>query len=131
MTSNGALAKGISSVSCISMLRMEGSGMLRMRGASGRLFGALARARVNVIIITQASSQNSISFGVAAKDTDRACRASNEEFAAERKERLIDDIVIARDLSIVAVVGEGMQKRIGTAGGFSTRWLGMASTSSR
>ena len=116
VTSNGALAKGISSVSCISMLRMEGSGMLRMRGASGRLFGALARARVNVIIITQASSQNSISFGVAAKDTDRACHAINEEFAQERKERLINDVVVARDLSIVAVVGEGMQHRIGTAG---------------
>ena len=115
-TSNGALAKGISSVSCVTMLRVEGSGMLRMRGASGRLFSALSRARVNAIIITQASSQNSISFGVAAKDTDRACRAIDEEFREEHKERLIDETVVARDLSIVAVVGEGMQHRIGTAG---------------
>jgi len=115
-TSNGALAKGISSISGVVMLRVEGSGMLRVRGASGRLFGALSRARVNVIIITQASSQNSISFGISTKDTDRACRAINEEFAVERVEHLVDDIVIARDLSIVAVVGEGMQHRVGTAG---------------
>ena len=113
---DGTLARGISSICGVAVLRLEGSGMLRTRGVSGRLFGALAHARVNVILITQASSQNSISFALAAKDTDRAARAINEEFATERKEHLIDDVFVERDLAILAVVGEAMPHRIGVAG---------------
>src|SRR3989338_10858056 len=74
---DGTLARGISSICDVAVLRLEGSGILRARGASGRLFGALARARVNIILIMQASSQNSISFALAARDVERAARAIN------------------------------------------------------
>jgi len=113
---DGTLARGISSICDVAVLRLEGSGILRARGASGRLFGALARARVNIILIMQASSQNSISFALAARDVERAARAINEEFAVERAEHLIDDVVILRDLAVLAVVGEAMPHRVGVAG---------------
>ena len=107
------LVRGISSFGGIAMVQVQGGGMLRTRGASGRLFGALARARVNVLLITQASSQNSISFAVREKDVARAREAIEEEFAAERSARLIDDIGVTRGLSIIAIVGEGMRHRAG------------------
>ncbi len=113
---NGHLAKGISSVSGIAMLQVQGAGMLRTKGASGRLFAALARARVNVILITQASSQNAISFAVNERDVARARDAIDSEFAAERASKLIEEVGITRDLSIVAVVGERMRHIPGVSG---------------
>lgn len=113
---DGELARGISSVSQIAMLQVEGSGMVGTRGGAGRLFNALARARVNVILITQASSQHSISFAVAPKDADRAVVAIEEEFIFERRSRIIDPVKVDRDLCILAVVGERMKQRRGIAG---------------
>ena len=109
------LVKGITSMSDVVVIQVEGSGMVGVRGTSGRLFGALARAGVNVILITQASSQHSISFAVARRDAERAADAIEEEFTLERRARLIDPISIERDLSILAIVGEGMKHRRGIA----------------
>lgn len=115
-TQNGGSAKGISSISNVTMLQVEGSGMSRIRGAAGRLFASLARGRINVILITQNSSQSSISFAIAPRDAARSVAAINGEFALERSEHLVDDVIIRRDLSILAVVGEGMRHRHGVAG---------------
>jgi aspartokinase/homoserine dehydrogenase 1 len=113
---HGALARGISSVGDIVMLRLEGSGMVSTRGSAGRLFTALAQAHVNVILITQASSQHSISLAVSPKDVERAVQAIEEEFVFEQRTRLIDPVKVRRGLSILAVVGEGMKHRRGIAG---------------
>lgn len=115
-TSNGAFAKGISSIGSIAILQVSGSGMQAIPGASGRLFGALGRARVNVILIAQASSQNTISFAVAPKDVERSCLAIEEEFALERGNGLINAIDVMEELSVIAVVGENMRSRPGVAG---------------
>src|SRR3989344_4541243 len=111
---NGAIAKGISSVGGIAMFQVEGVGMLHTKGAAGRIFAALARVRVGVLLITQASSQNSISFAVYERHVERARAAIEEEFAAERARNLIA-IGLERDLSIIAVVGEGMHHMPGVA----------------
>ena len=113
---NGALAKGISSINDIAMLQVEGNALPRLRGAAGRIFAALAESRINVILITQASSQHSVSFAVAPQDAEHARKSIETEFRFERESGFIDDISIRRDLSIIAIVGEGMRENTGTAG---------------
>ncbi|MEK7106846.1 MAG: bifunctional aspartate kinase/homoserine dehydrogenase I [Patescibacteria group bacterium] len=116
--SDGNLIKGISAVSGIAMLSLRGIGMAGATGVSGRLFGALGREKINVILITQASSEHSISIAVASSDAERAKSAIEKEFAPERAARSIDDVLIERELSIIAIVGEGMRHQRGLAGRF-------------
>jgi aspartokinase/homoserine dehydrogenase 1 len=113
---SGRLAKGITSKSGIAIMRLQGSGMLRIRNALARLFDALARSKVSALMITQASSQNSITLAFVEKDVAAARHAIETEFALERKARHLDPIVTEHDLSIIAVVGEGMRNHPGIAG---------------
>ncbi len=113
---DGALAKGISSIGNVSTLLIGGSGMVSVEGAAGRLFGALSRQKINVILITQASSQNSISIAVASKDAEAARAAIEGEFAHERRERLIDAVEVRHELAVMAIVGERLQHQRGIAG---------------
>jgi len=110
--------KGITSVNNIAVIQVEGSGLSSVRGASGRLFGSLARAKVNVILITQASSQHSISLVVTTSEAERAREAIEEEFVLELQSRLINPVIITPNLSILSIVGEGMKNRRGIAGRF-------------
>jgi len=112
------LVRGISSVNEISILRIQGGGMSGIYGTSGRLFGALGKAKVNVVLITQGSSENSITIAVAPRDAEIAKNAIDTEFEHERKARLINDVIVEKDLSIITVVGEGMRERRGMAGRF-------------
>lgn len=111
-----ALATGITSVHDIAILEIEGSGMASARGATGRLFGALAREKVNVLLITQASSQHSITVAVAPSDAERARGAIEEEFALERASNLVNDVKVGTGFSIIAVVGERLRNRPGISG---------------
>ncbi|OGG53273.1 bifunctional aspartate kinase/homoserine dehydrogenase I [Candidatus Kaiserbacteria bacterium RIFCSPLOWO2_12_FULL_53_8] len=110
--------KGITSINDVAVIQVEGNGMVNVRGASGRLFGSLARANVNVVMITQASSQHSISLAVSRADSERARDVIEEEFVIERHAHLVDPVRIEHDLSILAIVGEGMKERRGIAGRF-------------
>ncbi|HMB68344.1 MAG TPA: aspartate kinase, partial [bacterium] len=112
----GYTVRGIASIPLVDLLRLEGDGMLGVPGIAGRLFGALARHGVSVILITQASSEHSICFAVAPEATERAALGVEEEFGAERRAGLIDELVIERDLAVVAVVGAGMREKTGVAG---------------
>jgi bifunctional aspartokinase / homoserine dehydrogenase 1 len=114
--SNGHLIKGISSISDIAILRVQGAGMVGVAGTSKRLFGALAKESVNVILITQASSEHSICVAINSKNVERARNAVEEEFSLEIKTKLMEDVVLEEDLSIIAVVGENMRHRHGIAG---------------
>src|SRR3989344_1608970 len=111
-----ALATGITSINDMAILEVEGGGMVSARGAVGRLFSALAREKVNVVLITQASSQNSITIAVAPKDADCAKLAIEEEFALERAANLIDKVEVRTGLSVIAVVGERLRRQPGIAG---------------
>jgi aspartokinase/homoserine dehydrogenase 1 len=100
--------KGISSISDITVLRLEGSGMIGVVGITARLFGALSKSQVNIIFLTQGSSEQSICFGIMPHDTDIAVRAVNEEFKSEMESTFINPIVVERKQSVIAVVGENM-----------------------
>jgi aspartokinase/homoserine dehydrogenase 1 len=108
--------RGISSIHHVALFRLQGDGMVGVPGIAARLFGALAERRINVILITQASSEHSICFAVAPEAVDDAQEAVYDEFRLERTAGLIDDVVIERELSVIAVVGEGMRERPGIAG---------------
>jgi bifunctional aspartokinase / homoserine dehydrogenase 1 len=109
--------KGISSIKDIALLSLEGSGMVGVIGVAQRLFTALARERVSVIMITQASSEHSICIAVEPNAADVAARAINEEFHYEITiSRQINATKVERQLSVIAVVGGNMRHTPGIAG---------------
>jgi aspartokinase/homoserine dehydrogenase 1 len=115
-SNDGKAVKGITSISNIALLRVQGSGMVGVAGVSARLFGALAKESISVILITQASSEHSICFAVKPEEAPLAVKLINEEFAIEIQRSEIDKVVAEYDLSIVAIVGENMKKTSGVAG---------------
>ncbi len=106
---------GISSMDEIALLQIQGSGMIGVTGTARRLFGALAGAGVNVILITQASSEHSICAGILSADASSARQAVQESFAKELNEGLIDEVSIEDGLAVLAVVGERMRRKMGLA----------------
>lgn len=108
--------KGISSISGITLLTLQGIGMVGVTGISMRLFSALARVDVNVILISQASSENSISVAIAERDMEKADVAIRMEFEREIAKGQINKIEAESELSIVAIVGENMKHTTGIAG---------------
>jgi len=109
------IVKGISSLSNICLLNVEGSGMVGVTGVSGRLFTALSREKINVILISQASSEHSICLAIDASEAAKAKRVIETEFQFEIRNGQIDEVVVQRDLCIVAIVGENMKHLPGTA----------------
>jgi len=110
------LVKGISSISDIALLRIEGSGMVGVSGIAGRLFAVLAKHQINIILITQASSEHSICLAVEPQVAEKARRIIEHEFELERQAHRIDPVVIKDGLSILAAVGEKMHHSPGLAG---------------
>ena len=114
-SSNGSRSpiKGISSIDHIDLITLQGPSMVGVTGTSMRLFGSLAKRNVNIILITQASSEYSITFAVNPPDTKKAVEAINQEFEREVTFKKELKIVIERDLSIIAIVGERMKNTPG------------------
>ena len=108
--------KGISSINNISILNLEGSGMVGKSGFSGRLFSLLAREQINIILITQSSSEHSITFAIQPGDTEKACLLIEQEFELELIAQKLDPVVIEQNLAIIAVVGENMKQTPGVSG---------------
>ncbi len=115
-STNGKIIKGISSMNGVSLLSLQGSGLLGVVGASMRLFATLARENINVILISQASSEHSICFAIESRFSAKAKAAIEKEFQYEIRNEEIDDVPVESDLSIVAVVGDGMKHSPGTSG---------------
>jgi aspartokinase/homoserine dehydrogenase 1 len=108
--------KGISSIDGISLFTVQGLGMVGVTGIAMRLFGALAKEDINVILISQASSENSISFAIDSARGKAAEAAIMGEFDREINSGLINKIGSEEDLCIVAIVGENMKHSAGIAG---------------
>lgn len=108
--------KGISSINAVSVLNLSGSGMIGKAGFSGRLFTLLARKQINVILITQSSSEHSITFAVHPSDALRAKRLIEQEFELELEAKKLLPLVIEDHLSVLAIVGENMKQTPGMSG---------------
>jgi aspartokinase/homoserine dehydrogenase 1 len=107
------LITGISSIEAIALLRLEGSGMVGVAGVSMRLFAALAKKEISVILITQASSEHTICFAVLPDFAEEAKNAIEKEFALEVSLHMIEPVSVEKDVSIVSIVGENMRKMPG------------------
>jgi aspartokinase/homoserine dehydrogenase 1 len=110
------IIRGISSINSISLLSLEGSGMVGIPGFSKRLFETLAGKNINVILITQSSSEHSICVGISESDSVNAQTAIDLAFAYEIETGKVDPVKVEYGLSIVAVVGEQMKSHPGISG---------------
>ena len=113
---NGNIITGISSINKIALLSLEGSGMVGIPGFSKRLFEALANNGINVILITQASSEHSICVGVDEHFIARAKDTIDKAFAFEIEKGAVNPLSIETDLSIIALVGDKMKSHPGISG---------------
>jgi aspartate kinase len=112
---NGAV-KGITAISHVSIVTVEGSGFLGVASVTGRVFGAIGRAGINVYMISQASSQHSLSFLVPNADGPRAMQLLEQELELELHRQTVLSISLNPDLAAIAVVGAGMRGTPGVAG---------------
>lgn len=116
VTRNGSSIRGISSIDKISLISLEGSGMVGIPGFSKRLFEALALEKINVILITQSSSEHSICVAIDAANTTQAKLVVEKAFSYETETGKIDPLVIEINQSILALVGDNMKSHTGIAG---------------
>ncbi|MCK7554545.1 aspartate kinase [Chitinophaga sedimenti] len=107
---------GISGIQHIALLTLEGSGMVGIPGFSKRLFDALLKERINVILITQSSSEHSITVGIHETDMLKAKAAVDSEFSQEIFDKKIAPLLVEKDLCIVAAVGDNMKNYHGLSG---------------
>ena len=108
--------KGISHIDKITLITLEGPGMIGVSGSSKRLFEVLSHKNINVIFITQASSEHSICIGILNIDAAVAEEAINSAFEAEILQNKIDPCIVEKNLCIIALVGENMKNHQGLSG---------------
>ncbi len=114
--SKAVTVRGLSSVDGIALLTLEGGSLIGRPGFSSRIFSALAQAGVNVTLITQSSSENSLTVGIAESDLDAGLAALESDLASDITLNRLAPIRVDESLSIVALVGTGMERAIGVSG---------------
>jgi aspartokinase/homoserine dehydrogenase 1 len=108
--------KGISSINKVSLLTVQGIGMIGVTGIAMRLFKSMARKNINVILISQASSENSISLVIDSAMTDTAVQLVEEEFETEITLNQINKVSVEPNMAVIAIVGENMKHTTGISG---------------
>ncbi len=117
-TQSDSCVCGFSSIDKIALINVEGSGLIGVQGVAKRLFGTLEHLGINVILISQASSEHSITFATPIEDAVPAKEAIEEEFQKELDRNRISKIDVNIPCAIVAAVGDGMKELTGVAGRF-------------
>jgi aspartokinase/homoserine dehydrogenase 1 len=107
---------GIASIEPVALVNIEGGGMVGVPGIAARIFSTLARAAVNIIMISQASSEHSICVVFRQQEADRALAALREELAPEIRAKQIQNFDLRKDLAILAAIGENMRGTPGISG---------------
>lgn len=110
------IIRGISSINNVALVSLEGSGMVGIPGFSKRLFESLANEQVNVILITQSSSEHSICVAINAEDIHKAKYTVDRAFEFEINNGKVEPLAVETDLSIIAVVGDKMKSHPGISG---------------
>ena len=113
---NGEIVKGISHIDKVALINLEGSGMIGITGFSRRFFEALSDSNINVIMITQASSEHSICIAVKEEEVLEAKKAIDKKFAFEISNNKVAPAKIEKDMVNIAVVGEKMKDHQGISG---------------
>lgn len=113
-----AFVRGISCLKKTAIISVSGSGMKGRSGTASRVFAAVSQAGISVLLITQSSSEYTISFCVRDDYADAARDAISKEFELEIREGVINPIEVYKDYAIVSIVGDGMKQQRGVAGKF-------------
>ncbi|MEO8821475.1 MAG: bifunctional aspartate kinase/homoserine dehydrogenase I [Ginsengibacter sp.] len=108
--------RGISSINKIVLISLEGSGMAGVPGFSKRLFETLANEQINVILITQSSSEHSICVGIEEPSAEKAKAAIDKEFGFEIERLKVEPLIVEKNLAIIALVGDKMKSHPGISG---------------
>jgi aspartokinase/homoserine dehydrogenase 1 len=114
-TTNNSI-KGISHIENISLLTLEGGGLIGIPGIAQRFFGALANKNINISLITQASSEHSICIAINSADVKAAVNAIHNEFQLEISQHSIQEVLVDENNAIIALVGANMKNHQGISG---------------
>ena len=115
-TSNNKPVKGISHIENITLITLQGSGMVGIPGFSKRLFEALSLHNINIVLITQASSELSICIGITDEDAKKAKIVIDETFEFEIQKQKVNPVALEQGLCIIALVGDNMKNHQGLSG---------------
>ncbi len=110
--------RGITCLRNTALVSVSGSGLKGRKGSAARVFNAVSRSGVSVLLITQSGSEYTISFCVRGSEAKTVKWALQEEFALEIRENLVDEIDVRDQVAILSIVGDGMRDRKGVAGTF-------------
>ena len=113
---NNRIAVGISSQSGMALVRLQGAGMVGLYGLIGRIFTALAKEKINIVLVSQVFSEHSVCFVIQPEQIESSEKLLKEEFHFELENHVIDKIIIEKNVSLVALVGEGMRHKSGISG---------------
>lgn len=113
-----SIVKGVSHIENVSLVNLEGSGMVGIPGFSKRFFECLSEKKINIIMITQASSEHSICIGVKSEDALAAKKVVDENFAFEISLKKIEPAKIESNMTNIAIVGDRMKDHQGISGRF-------------
>lgn len=112
----GSIITGISSINAVAVLSLEGSGMIGIPGFSKRLFESLANEKINVILITQSSSEHSICVAINTSDAAKAKQVVDKTFEVEILQQHLEPLKIETEQSVIALVGDKMKSHPGISG---------------
>jgi len=118
ITNSDFAIKGISTVSDLSMINLEGAGMIGVPGTAQRVFFAMQHAGISVVVISQASSEHSICFVVHQNESEKALDLLRDEFARELDAGKVQSISASDNCAVLAVVGDSMTGQPGVAAKF-------------
>lgn len=116
ISSNKNPIKGISHIENMTLITLEGSGMVGIPGFSKRLFGALSQEKVNISLITQASSEHSICIAIDNVDAEKAKLIIDTEFVYEIDQHKVKPLLVEKNNAIIALVGDRMKSHQGISG---------------
>ena len=108
--------KGVAGIDRLMMITLTGTSLAGSSGIAARLFRLLSHRPVDVVFLTHASSEYSISFGIPEDNLDKVITLIQEEFALELKYNRINPVEVETDLAMVAIVGNNMKRNIGLSG---------------
>jgi aspartokinase/homoserine dehydrogenase 1 len=112
------MVKTVTSARDLTLLNIQGNGMVGIPGVTSRLFDVMARENVTVMMISQSSSEHSICMVIPTRDANRAVHALRREFQLEIERNLIEDVEVTRNVATVSIIGAGMRGTPGTSGKF-------------
>ena len=112
------VVKAISNLNEISMVNLSGPGMKGMVGMAARVFQTMSKENISLVLISQSSSEYSISFSIFSRDVEQAVLALQQEFEVELTNKVLQPIQVTNDLSVVSIIGDGMRKQRGVAARF-------------